>query len=75
MSRLLATTDFAPPGPRSLATVVSRWRAACQIAYAAAARSKMASVTLVKHPHALQPRHVKGSWPDAQCDVLADKRS
>ena len=26
MSRLSATTAFAPPGPRSLAIVVSRWR-------------------------------------------------
>jgi len=26
MSRLSATTAFAPPGPRSLAAVVSRWR-------------------------------------------------
>ena len=26
MSRLLATTAFAPPGPMSLAIVISRWK-------------------------------------------------
>jgi len=26
MSRLSVTTAFAPPGPRSLAIVISRWR-------------------------------------------------